>query len=94
MSKNANVLLSQIEIVIKITKNKQKEKEDPFYEDLLKRLNLLANYLQNNNYTNDGLESRRIKGAVRAYTDTGLVKSFDDPLLIELDKLETMLNEN
>ncbi|MED0874592.1 hypothetical protein [Bacillus mobilis] len=94
MSKNANVLLSQIEIVIKITKNKQKEKEDPFYEDLLKRLNLLANYLQNNNYTNDGLVSRRIKGAVRAYTDTGLVKSFDDPLLIELDKLETMLNEN
>ncbi|MGZ7149726.1 hypothetical protein [Bacillus cereus group sp. BfR-BA-01379] len=94
MSKNANVLLSQIEIVIEITKNKQKEKEDPFYEDLLKRLNLLANYLQNNNYTNDGLESRRIKGAVRAYTDTGLVKSFDDPLLIELDKLETMLNEN
>ncbi|MGN7894609.1 hypothetical protein ACTJJY_21305 [Bacillus sp. 22475] len=94
MSKNENVLLSQIKIVIEITKNKQKEKEDPFYEDLLKRLNRLANYLQSNDYTNDGLESRRIKGAVRAYTDTGLVKSFDDPLLIELDKLETMLNEN
>ncbi|HDR7782387.1 MULTISPECIES: hypothetical protein [Bacillus] len=94
MFKNTNVLLCQIEIVIEITKNKQKEKEDPFYEDLLKRLNRLANYLQSNDYTNDGLESRRIKGAVRAYTDTGLVKSFDDPLLIELDKLETMLNEN
>ncbi|WP_377865790.1 hypothetical protein [Bacillus sp. R86525] len=91
MSKNKNVLLSQIEIVIEITKNKQKE--DPFYKDLLKRLNRLANYLQSNHYTNDGLESHRIKGTVRAYTDTGLVKSFDDPLLIELDTLEIMLNE-
>ncbi|SCC34013.1 Protein of unknown function [Bacillus wiedmannii] len=31
---------------------------------------------------------------MRAYTETGLVKRFDDPLLIELDKLEAMLNEN
>ncbi|MED0962091.1 hypothetical protein [Bacillus paramycoides] len=92
MSKNKNVLLSQIEIVIEIIKDKQKE--DPFYNDLQKRLNRLANYLQSNDYTNNGLESRRIKGAVRAYTDTGLVKSFDDSLLIELDKLEIMLNEN
>jgi hypothetical protein len=91
MSKNKNVLLIQIGIVIEIIKDKQKE--DPFYNDLLKRLNRLANYLQSNDYTNNGLESRRIKGAVRAYTDTGLVKSFDDPLLIELDKLETTLNE-
>lgn len=87
MSKNETVLLNQIEIVIEISKNIQKE--DPFYKDLWKRwkrLNRLATYLQS--------KSRGIKGVVRAYTETDLVKRFDDPLLIELDKLETMLNEN
>lgn len=84
MSKNETVLLNQIEIVIEILKNIQKE--DPFYKDLLKRLNRLATYQQS--------KSRGIKGAVRAYTETGLVKRFDNSLLIELDKLETMLNEN
>lgn len=52
----------------------------------MKRLNRLATYLQS--------KSRGIKGVVSAYTETDLVKRFDDPLLIELDKLETMLNEN
>ena len=80
MSKNETVLLNQIEIVIEIFKNIQKE--DPFYKDLLKRLNRLATYLQS--------KSRGIKGVVRAYIETGLVKRFDDSLLIEL---ETMLNE-
>lgn len=84
MSKNETVLLNQIEIVIEILKNIQKE--DPFYKDLWKRLNRLATYLQS--------KSRGIKGVVSAYTETDLVKRFDDPLLIELDKLETMLNEN
>lgn len=84
MSKNETVLLNQIEIVIEILKNIQKE--DPFYKDLWKRLNWLATYLQS--------KSRGIKGVVSAYTETDLVKRFDDPLLIELDKLETMLNEN
>ena len=84
MSKNETVLLNQIEIVIEILKNIQKE--DPFYKDLWKRLNRLATYLQS--------KSRGIKGVVRAYTETDLLKRFDDPLLIELDKLETMLNEN
>ena len=84
MSKNETVLLNQIEIVIEILKNIQKE--DPSYKDLWKRLNRLATYLQS--------KSRGIKGVVRAYTETDLLKRFDDPLLIELDKLETMLNEN
>lgn len=84
MSKNETVLLNQIEIVIEILKNIQKE--DPFYKDLWKRLNRLATYPQS--------KSRGIKGVVRAFTETDLVKRFDDPLLIELDKLETILNEN
>ncbi|PEC81860.1 hypothetical protein COK00_15225 [Bacillus cereus] len=80
MSKNETVLLNKVEIAIEIFKHIQKE--DPFYKDLLIRLNRLATYLQS--------KSRGIKGAVRAYIETGLVKRFDDPLLIEL---ETMLNE-
>ncbi|PDY19823.1 hypothetical protein COM83_25710 [Bacillus cereus] len=70
MSKIWNEILSQINLVIEFTKNKQKE--GLYYEDLLKRLKRLANYLQNNSCTDVGLESQRIKGALRAYADTSL----------------------
>ncbi|MDY0406303.1 hypothetical protein P5G51_013690 [Virgibacillus sp. 179-BFC.A HS] len=34
-----------------------------------------------------------IKGALRAYFDTSIVESYEEPLVKELDKLETMINK-
>ncbi|WP_368503180.1 hypothetical protein AB3N04_13040 [Alkalihalophilus sp. As8PL] len=33
-----------------------------------------------------------VKGALRAYLETNLVESYQEPLVIELDALETMLS--
>ncbi|MGG2091934.1 hypothetical protein AB1283_04275 [Bacillus sp. S13(2024)] len=93
MYKSTKSLSDQIEVVIQIVKSKKLEEEHPFYDNVLKRLDTLLNYLQNGNRTNDELEFRKVKGALRAYLDTALVKGYDDPLVIELDNLETMLNE-
>jgi hypothetical protein len=65
---------------------KKSQREHKFLETLLGRLQDLLKKLNTKDIRNDF----EIKGALRAYFDTDLVESYEEPV-IELNKLEMML---
>ncbi|PLR78371.1 hypothetical protein CVD25_20610 [Bacillus canaveralius] len=83
-------LRNQVERVIDLVIAKKKQREHPFLDTLLKRLQDLLETIDANNY-GDLSKDPKIKGALRAYFDTNLIESYEEPLVVELDKLEMML---
>jgi hypothetical protein len=53
----------------------------------------LSETVNANSNINELRKDSQLKGALRAYFDTNLVESYDEPLVIELDKLEVMLQQ-
>lgn len=78
-----NETKKQVQIVKALVNDKIKNHDHEFLNTLLNRLNALE---ENEN------KDITIKGAVKAYFETTLVEGYDEPLVIELDKLEEMLD--
>ncbi|MRX74235.1 hypothetical protein GJU40_19110 [Bacillus lacus] len=76
-----NETKKQVQIVKALVNDKINSHE--FLTTLLKRLNALEE---------NGSRDTTIKGAVKAYFETTLAEGYDEPLVIELDKLEEMLD--
>jgi hypothetical protein len=53
----------------------------------------LSEAVNANSNINELRKYSKLKGALMAYFDTNLVESYDEPLVIELDKLEVMLQQ-
>ncbi|MBO0589062.1 hypothetical protein [Sporosarcina sp. E16_8] len=80
----------QVQKVIDLVIEKKKQNEHKFLDTLLDRMKELLNILSNKEI--DGLRKNlSISGAMRAYLDTYIVESYEEPLVIELDRLEKML---
>ncbi|MGG3625193.1 hypothetical protein ABES25_16755 [Bacillus gobiensis] len=88
--KSEKIVKLQVQKVIDLVIEKKNEREHEFLDTLLRRLQDLLDAL-NTNKLDDIRKNPRIKGALRAYFDTNLVKSYEEPLVVELDKLELML---
>ncbi|WP_163583476.1 hypothetical protein [Gracilibacillus saliphilus] len=89
MTENERIKI-QIDKVVELVNEKKNHNNHQFLDTLLNKLQKQLNDLENmdlNNIKNNP----RIKGALRAYFDTNLAKSYTDPLVLELDKLEVML---
>lgn len=85
---NKKGLKNQIQTVINSVNEKKRKDNHAFYDTLLNRLQHLLKVLEEKNKVDQDVN---LNGALRAYFDTDLVKSYDEPLVIELDKLESML---
>ncbi|UOQ94874.1 hypothetical protein MUO14_08085 [Halobacillus shinanisalinarum] len=92
MKSGGNQIKGQVERVIELVTEKKKQADHKFLDTLL---NILQDLLAaiNANKVDDIRKNPRINGALRAYFDTILVESYGEPLVIELDNLETMLNK-
>ncbi|MGG3640582.1 hypothetical protein ABES38_04235 [Bacillus gobiensis] len=88
--KSEKIVELQVQKVIDLVIEKKNQREHEFLDTLLRRLQDLLDAL-NTNKLDDIRKNPRIKGALRAYFDTNLVKSYEEPLVVELDKLELML---
>lgn len=88
MTKNYQIIL-QIEQVILQAENKKRQQSHDYLNTLLKKLHALKHDLE---LGKDSQQS--ISGALRAYFDTSLVESYEEPLVIELDRLESMLKKS
>ncbi|MDL4842131.1 hypothetical protein [Aquibacillus rhizosphaerae] len=86
--RNDKEIKEQVNIVINLIETKKKIKQHEFLDDLLNRLHKLLEYFGEKEF----LKIYRIKGAVRTYFDTNLLDDYNEPLVIELDRLESMLN--
>ncbi|KXZ23305.1 hypothetical protein AXI59_09430 [Bacillus nakamurai] len=82
----SKLLKNQVQIVIDLIQDRKRNNEHSFYDTLLNRLYKIYDLLKE-----ERLRNENINGAMRAYLDTNLVKSYSDPLVIELDKLEMLL---
>ncbi|KXZ13089.1 hypothetical protein P4T89_09890 [Bacillus nakamurai] len=82
----SKLLKNQVQIVINLIQDRKRNNEHSFYDTLLNRLYKIYELLKE-----ERLRNENINGAMRAYLDTNLVKSYSDPLVIELDKLEMLL---
>lgn len=80
----------QVQRVIDLVIEKKNQREHEFLDTLLKRLHVLLAAL-NTSKLDEIKKNPGIKGALRAYFDTNIVESYEEPLVIELDKLEMML---
>ena len=78
-----NEIKKQVQLVKALVNNKINNHDHEFLNTLLNRLNALEE---------NGNRNTTIKGAVKAYFETNLVEGYDEPLVIELDKLEEMLD--
>jgi hypothetical protein len=81
----------QVQKVIDLVIEKKNQREDEFLDTLIKRLYVLFKAL-NTSKLDEIIKNPGIKGALRAYFDTNIVESYEEPLVIELDKLEMMLS--
>lgn len=80
----------QVQKVIDLVIEKKNQREHDFLDTLLSRLHDLLEALNTSNL--DEIKNNpRINGALRAYFDTNIVKSYEEPLVMELVKLEMML---
>lgn len=80
----------QVQKVVELVIEKKDQSEHEFLDTLLRRLHVLLEAL-NTNKLDEIKNKHGIKGALGAYLDTIIVKSYEEPLVIELDKLEIML---
>jgi hypothetical protein len=92
-SEELNNVRVQTQKVIDLVNKKKKQRDHKFLDTLLGRLKeLLKSTIESSDTTGLGGNSR-LKGALRAYFDTDITESYDEPLVIELDKLEIMLHQ-
>ncbi|MBH0158187.1 hypothetical protein IHV10_17525 [Fictibacillus sp. 5RED26] len=82
----------QIKKVIDIVIEKNTIREHEFLDTLLEKLEKLLGLIGKEGIEDTSVNSG-INGVLRAYFDTDLVESYDEPLVIELDKLELMLRD-
>ncbi|GGB67781.1 hypothetical protein [Fictibacillus barbaricus] len=87
---NVIIVKEQIKKVIDKVIEKKNIREHEFLDTLLKRLENLLSAVDTESFK-DIRKNSGINGALRAYFDTNLVEGYDEPLVIELDKLEMML---
>lgn len=88
MTDNTETIL-QIKKVIHLVIQKKSLRGHAFLDTLLHKLQVLKSSLESGEERLDYKMS--INGALRAYLDTDLVESFEEPLVRELDLLEGML---
>ncbi|MFE7062062.1 hypothetical protein ACFVAD_07910 [Sutcliffiella sp. NPDC057660] len=88
---NGSRLKVQVEKVISLVVQKKKQRDHEFLNTLLLNLQQLSEALNNPSSTGDLPKHSKINGALRAYFDTNLVESYEEPLVVELDLLESML---
>lgn len=81
----------QVEKVISLVVQKKKHRDHEFLNTLLLNLQQLSAALNNPSSTGDLPKYSKINGALRACFDTNLVESYEEPLVVELDLLESML---
>lgn len=81
----------QVQKVIDLIIEKKYQREHGFLDTLLIRLHDLLEALNTSNL-DEIKKYPRVNGALRAYFDTNIEKSHEEPLVIELDKLEMMLS--
>ncbi|MBN8209828.1 hypothetical protein JI666_13810 [Bacillus sp. NTK071] len=67
---------------------KKKKRNHEFLDTLLNKLSKLLTEISNEGKGKINIE---LNGVLRAYFDTNLVESYQEPLVIELDKLESMI---
>ncbi|PRS01642.1 hypothetical protein C6W24_05200 [Bacillus atrophaeus] len=91
---SSETVQNQIKKVIELVLEKKRQCDHKFLDTLLKRLRDTNKALNNEKSLEVIKKNNTINGALRAYFDTSLVKSYQEPLVIELDKLEVMLKEN
>ncbi|WP_404429575.1 hypothetical protein [Sutcliffiella horikoshii] len=87
MTQNNQTIL-QIKKVIQLAENKKRKQNHAFLNTLLNKLHTLKYDLE----LGKGSQ-QSINGALRAYFDTNLVESYEEPLVMELDRLESMLKK-
>ncbi|MEA3318685.1 MAG: hypothetical protein U9Q88_01575 [Bacillota bacterium] len=88
MKDNTETFL-QIQKVIHLVIHKKSLREHAFLDTLLHKLKVLKYGLELGQENLD--YKKHINGALRAYLDTDLAESFEEPLVRELDLLEGML---
>ncbi|WP_404460875.1 hypothetical protein [Sutcliffiella horikoshii] len=91
MTDNTETFL-RIQKVIHLVIQKKSLREHAFLDTLLHKLQVLKSSLESEEEKLD--YKKHIHGALRAYLDTDLVESFEEPLVRELDLLEGMLKNN
>ncbi|WZY01303.1 hypothetical protein NSQ26_04515 [Bacillus sp. FSL W7-1360] len=97
MTHTIDELKKQIQEVIRLTLRKKHETGDSFLDTLLKKLKKAYKELDENvkpTISQNPMNLSPIDGAIRAYYDSGLVKRDDEPIIVELDKLESMLRNH
>ena len=88
--RNTLKLKIQIKKVIDLVVEKKNDRSHEFLDTLFNNLTKILAEINNEGKQNINIE---LNGALRAYFDTNLVESYEEPLVIELDKLESMLKE-
>jgi hypothetical protein len=88
-----NNIKIQIQKVMDLVYEKKNQREHKFLDTLLDKLKELSETVNTNSNIDELRKDSKLKGALRAYFDTNLVESYDEPLVIELDKLEVMLQQ-
>lgn len=88
-----NNIKIQIQKVMDLVNQKKNKREHKFLDTLLDRLQKLLETVNDIDDINDLRKDSNLRGALRAYLDTNLIESYDEPLVIELDKLEIMLQQ-
>ncbi|WP_035099135.1 hypothetical protein [Anoxybacteroides tepidamans] len=88
-----NNIKIQIQKVMDLVNQKKNKREHKFLDTLLDRLQKLLETVNDIDDINDLRKYSNLRGALRAYFDTNLIESYDEPLVIELDKLEIMLQQ-
>ncbi|WP_010199946.1 hypothetical protein [Bacillus sp. m3-13] len=91
MTEQTQIIL-QIQKVIHLVIHKSDLREHAFLDTLLHKLQALKSSLESGEETI--VFKHHINGALRAYLETDLVESYEEPLVRELDLLESMLKNN
>lgn len=88
-----NNINDQIQKVTELVKKKRNQKDHKYLDTLLLKLKELKKISSDATDINEIVSKHILKGALKAYFETDLIESYNEPLVIELDKLETLLQQ-
>jgi len=92
-NEETNNIKIQIQKVMELVSQKKNQREHQFLDTLLDKLLELSEVVNDLEDISKLRKYSNLRGALRAYFDTNLIESYDEPLVIELDKLEIMLQQ-
>ncbi|MDG5472082.1 hypothetical protein P6709_09990 [Jeotgalibacillus sp. ET6] len=82
---------NQLQLVLDLVQSRIEQTPHPYYHMLEKRVIIASDLVKNEREGEKA--SLNLKGALRAYLETNLPDRYDDPLIIELDQLEVLLDQ-